>query len=235
MTRQPESAVFSPGPRPRTVVDAAGTVHEVPEGWELLLPGDAGATRRVKAAGEFWVIQERRGRTIFGRGIWAPATTIAEVQSGLAAERATESYAKKQQSAALRRDRQQADYVEDFRAAVLRFLAFAPQYAELAGRLADAVTLHATPVGSGTVARTTLIPVEERAEAAVIAWMRHQTTAYDSLAIPRIRGERREVRRMLARQSRLLLQQYRQGASAPANCPLQRALAEMSGEPTERS
>jgi len=221
----PDSVVFAPGPRPRTVVDASGAVREVPEGWDLLPPGDAGATRRVKAAGEFWVVQERRGRKIFGRGIWAPAATIAQVQSGLEAERATEAYAKKQRSAAVRRERQQADYVEDFRAAVLQFLAFAPRHAELAGRLADAVTRHATPVGSGTVARTSMIPVEERAEAAVIAWLRHQTTAYDSLAIPRIRGERREVRRMLARQSRLLLQQYRQGDPVPENCPLQRALA----------
>jgi len=43
-------------------------------------------------------------------------------------------------------------------------------------RLAQAVTTHATPVGSGTVARSRRIGVEERAEAAVIAWMRHQTT-----------------------------------------------------------
>lgn len=43
-------------------------------------------------------------------------------------------------------------------------------------RLDRVVTHHATPVGSGTVARTKRIPVEYRAEAAVIAWMRHQTT-----------------------------------------------------------
>jgi hypothetical protein len=46
------------------------------------------------------------------------------------------------------------------------------------------VTTHAAPVGSGTVARTERIPIERRAEAAVIAWMRHQTTAYDNLALP---------------------------------------------------
>jgi len=51
----------------------------------------------------------------------------------------------------------------------------------LAIRLARAVADHATPVGSGTVARTKRIPVEERAEAAVIAWMRHQTTGYDGI------------------------------------------------------
>jgi hypothetical protein len=54
--------------------------------------------------------------------------------------------------------------------------------------LAQAVTDHATPVGSGTVARTKRIPVEQRAEAAVIAWMRHQTTGYDGMVIPRVKG-----------------------------------------------
>jgi hypothetical protein len=52
-------------------------------------------------------------------------------------------------------------------------------HADLANQMAWAVTDHATPVGSGTVARTKRIPVEQRAEAAVIAWMRHQTTGYD--------------------------------------------------------
>ena len=89
---------------------------------------------------------------------------------------------------------------EDFHAAVLKFLAFHPKHADLAVRLARAVADHATPVGSGTVARTKRIPVEQRAEAAVIAWLRHQTTAYDSMKIPRIKGKRREVRRMLAQQ-----------------------------------
>ena len=44
--------------------------------------------------------------------------------------------------------------VETFHQAVLMFLAFHPRHAELARRLARAVTEHATPVGSGTVART---------------------------------------------------------------------------------
>ena len=84
---------------------------------------------------------------------------------------------------------------------------FHANHAELADRLARAVTEHATPVGSGTVARTKRIPVEQRAEAAVIAWMRHQTTGYDGMAIPRVKGKRREVRRMLARRSHELLGQ----------------------------
>ncbi len=105
-----------------------------------------------------------------------------------------------------------------------RFLRFHADYAELAARLARAVTEHATPVGSGTVARTKRIPVERRAEAAVIAWMRHQTTAYDSMSIARIKGERREVRRQLARRSHELLEAYRRGYAVPENCPLRKAL-----------
>jgi hypothetical protein len=126
---------------------------------------------------------------------------------------------------ARRRDRAQAEYVEDFYGAVLAFLAFHPNHAELAGRLARAVTDHATPVGSGTVARTKRVPVGRRAEAAVIAWMRHQTTGYDGMAIPRVKGKRREVRRMLARRSHELLERYRRGESVPDGCPLRRALA----------
>jgi hypothetical protein len=94
----------------------------------------------------------------------------------------------------------------------------------LAERLARAVTAHATPVGSGTVARTERIPLADRAEAAVIAWMRHQTTGYDSLVIPRVKGQRREVRRLLARRSHELLEQYRRGATTSAGCPLLKAL-----------
>jgi hypothetical protein len=91
--------------------------------------------------------------------------------------------------------------------------------------MARAVATHAVPVGSGTVARTRRIPIEQRAEAAAIAWMRHQTTAYDDMAIPRVKGMRREMRRMLAQRSRELLRAYREGRQlSVASCPLQRAL-----------
>jgi len=75
------------------------------------------------------------------------------------------------------------------------------------------------------VARTKRIAVEDRAEAAVIAWMRHQTTAYDLMTIARIKGQRREVRRMLAQRSKNLLVRYRSGEPVDsAQCPLQKAL-----------
>jgi len=219
----PES--FLPGPTPNTVRAADGTVKSAPEGWSLLPPGDAALTRRVKAAGEHWVVQEKRGRKIFSRGVWAPAATIERIRGDLEVERSTEGYAKRKEGGARRRAKAQAEYIEDFLGAIVTFLAFHTKYADLAGRLARAVTDHATPVGSGTVARTKRIPVEQRAEAALIAWLRHQTTGYDGMVIPRIKGKRREVRRMLARRSQELLARYRRGEPGPEGCPLQRVLA----------
>lgn len=216
---------FTPGPSPNTVKAADGKVLTVPDGWVLLPPGDAALTRRVKAAGDHWVVQEKKGRKLFSRGVWAPATTIQRIQAELEAERSTESFAKRKEANAKRREEAQKVYVEDFTGAVVSFLAFHPNHAELAQRLAKVVADHATPVGSGTVARTKRIPVEQRAEAAVIAWMRHQTTAYDSMPIPRVKGKRREIRRMLAQRSKELLARYRRGEANGEECPLARALA----------
>ena len=219
------TGTFTPGPTPNTVRAADGSVVAVPGGWILLPPGDAGLTRRVKEAGDHWVVAEKKGRKVFSKGVWTAAATVERIRAELAAERATESYAKKKVADARRRDQAQAEYVEDFHGAVVAYLAFDPVYADLAHRLARAVTEHATPVGSGTVARTKRIPVEQRAEAAVIAWMRHQTTAYDSMKIARVRGQRRDVRRLLAQRSKDLLVRYRRGEASADDCPLSRALA----------
>jgi hypothetical protein len=216
---------FLPGPTPTTVRTAAGAVRDVPVGWQLLPPGDPALTRRVEAAGEHWLVQEKVGRRLFSRGVWAPRDTIRKVEEELAAERSTATYARRREAGTRRRAAEQAGYVEDFEAAVLAFLGFPDRHAALATALARAVTNHATPVGSGTVARTKRIPIERRAEAAVIAWMRHQTTAYDSMTIARVKGERREVRRELAARSKELLAGYRRGDAMAASCPLARALA----------
>ena len=222
---------FLPGPAPDTVRTLSGQTLPVPTGWMLLPPGDAALTRRVKAAGEFWLVQEKVGRRMFSRGIWAPAATIEQVQEALAAERSTDAYSKRREADSRRRESQQAEYVEDFQMAVLAFLAFHERHAELALRLARAVGEHATPVGSGTVARTKRIPIERRAEAAVIAWMRHQTTGYDAMKIARVKGQRREVRRLLAQRSKELLGGYRRGEPIASACPLARALALTQARP----
>jgi hypothetical protein len=226
MTKQ--NLTVAVGPTERTVVTAQGQVLTAPADWTLLPPGDAALTRRVKLAGPTWSVQEKRGRKLFSRGMWCPAATVEKIRLDLAAERADAAYAKKRAADAARREKKQGEYVEDFQAAVLDFLRFAPVYQPLADKLAKAVTAHATPVGSGTVARTERIPIEQRAESAVIAWLRHQTTAYDSMKIARIKGERRAVRRELAERSRQLLDTYRRGLASSEACPLQRAL---SGKP----
>jgi Uncharacterized conserved protein (DUF2293) len=215
---------FGPGPTPGTVRTPEGHVRAVPIGWVLLPPGDAALTRRVKAAGKHWVVQEKRGRKTFSRGVWAPGMTVDQIRAQLQAERSAPGFAKKKAADARRREEAQAAYVEDFHGAILAFLAFHPSHADLADRLTRAVTGHATPVGSGTVARTKRIPIARRAEAAVIAWMRHRTTGYDGLVIPRVKGKRREVRRILARRSQQLLQRYRRGEAVGEDCPLRAAL-----------
>src|SRR5947209_1831308 len=149
---------FTPGPTPNTVRAADGRVLTVPEGWVLVPPGDAALTRRVKAAGDHWAVQERKGRKVFSRGVWAPAAAVERIRAQLEAERSAEGFARRKEADARRREKAQAGYVEDFYAAVLAFLAFHPVHAGLAERLARAVTEHATPVGSGTVARTRRIP-----------------------------------------------------------------------------
>lgn len=218
---------FTPGPTPNSVRAADGTIHLVPEGWILVPPGDAAFTRRVRSRGESWSVAQKRGRKVFSQGVWAPAANVEQVKAELEAERSTDAYARRKQADAGRREKAQTEYVEEFWLAVRAFLNFHPDHADLADRLAHAVADHATPVGSGTVARTKRIPVEDRAEAAVIAWLRHQTTVYDSMAIQRVRGKRREVRRVLARQSVELLSRYRRGDAIPDDCPLRKALAEL--------
>jgi hypothetical protein len=219
---------FTPGPTQNTVRSADGIVHTAPDGWELLPPGDAALTRRVKSAGDHWIVREKKGRKIFSKGVWAPGAIIGKIRAELEAERSTEGYAKRREADARRRDKAQAGYVGEFYEAVLEFLAFHPNHADLAQRLACAVADHATPVGSGTVARTKRIPVEQRAEAAVIAWMRHQTTAYDTMKIPGTKGKRREVRRMLAQRCQELLERYRRGDMVGEECPLKMVLRNRS-------
>lgn len=191
----------------------------------LLAPGDATLTRRVKAAGPSWTVQTKKGRKVFSQGVWAPEENVTKERAALEAERETPAYKRKLEASRARSAAKQEAYVDTFHDAVLSFLSFPAAHADLAQRMATAIAAHATPVGSGTVARTERIPVEQRAEAAVIAWMRHQTTAYDHLSIPRVKGKRREVRAILAKESRRLLTQYRRGEVVDsASCPLQKAL-----------
>src|SRR5437667_8115620 len=112
---------YPPSPTANNVRTADGKVLTVPEGWILLPPGDAALTRRVKAAGEHWVMHEKKGRKVFSRGVWAPAATIDRLQAEREAERSTEGYAKRKEADSRRRDKAQTEYVEDFTGAVRTF------------------------------------------------------------------------------------------------------------------
>ena len=71
-----ETRTVAPGPTDRSVVTADGQTLQVPVGWELLPPGDAGVTRRVKSRGPSWTVKEKKGRRTFSRGVWAPQDRI---------------------------------------------------------------------------------------------------------------------------------------------------------------
>ena len=210
------------------LIGTQGEVLTPPLDWAFLPAGDAGITRKVSSQGIYWRVEVKKGRRVMSLGIWAPANTIALAKQEVQAIRLTDEYKKKQTYAAERRDKKQVQYDAEFCSAVEVFLNFHSRYDELAKKMARLITDHAIPVGSGTVARTQLIPIEDRAAHAVIAWMRHQTTAYDNLKIARVKGERRAVRRSLAQQSVALLANYREGRVIPENCPLQRALNKLS-------
>lgn len=82
-----DSNIYCPGPTAETAISAAGRVVTMPPGWRHLPPGDAALTRRVKEAGEHWLLQQKRGRKIFSRGLWAPGATIDRIEADLVAER----------------------------------------------------------------------------------------------------------------------------------------------------
>ena len=158
-----------------------------PRRLDLLPPGDAGLTRRVKAAGDHWVVRRRGPQDLLQGRVGLGCDHRADSPSSKPSDppRASPGGRKPTPDAA-RRPRPSTSKTSSG-----RWWRSSPfmDHADLAERLARAVTDHATPVGSGTVARTKRIPVEQRAEAAVIAWMRHQTTGYDGMAIPKGQGE----------------------------------------------
>src|SRR6188474_1300512 len=146
-----ENLTLAPTSDPKVFLAPDGTRRAAPQGWACLPPGDAGLTRRVKAAGPSWSIIERRGRKAFSKGLWAPRENIESAKKALEIERSQPAYAEKLNKARALRDQHQAAYVVSFEVEVLSFLRFAPRYEALARAVARRVTEHATPVGSGTV------------------------------------------------------------------------------------
>lgn len=206
------------------LIDLNGNLIDIPHDWEFLPAGDAGLTRKVTAMGKCYRVQFKKGRRIISKGIWTSACNIKKAESEISAVRETEQYKSRLEYSRKKRDEKQSEYEVEFFNAVCEYLNFSSQYKALERCLAEAVTNHAVPVGSKTVARTKMISLEERAAFAVTAWMRHNTTEYDSMKIPNIKGKRREVRRGLVKESFKLLDRYRRGESFSGCCPLSDAL-----------
>jgi len=215
-----ENRTVRPGRIAGTVLTETGEHLVPPSDWDLLPPGDGPLTKLVKAKGSTWAVQERVGRRIMSRGVWASKIDILAAVAEIEAKRTAPGYQRQQQRRQLTKETKHQAYVLQFHGEVLGFLGFHQRYAELAEILADRVTSLATPVGSGTVARTERIPLADRARAAVIAWLRHQATDYERMTIARVKGRRREVRRQLAGISLELLVPYRQGRDIPQGCRL---------------
>ena len=223
-----ETRIVRPGQRYRTVRTAEGDVLEPPADWDLLKPGDAALTRKVKSFGPTWTVQEKKGRKTFSQGVWAPKENIERAKAEVEAKRQDPAYLKKLEAERQRRAAKEEIYKKEFYGEIFQFLNFNEKYNALAEKMAKAVCDHAVPVGSGTVARTKRISIEERAERAVIAWMRHQTSAYDMMPVARVKGARRELRRKIAEVSREILQSYRRGDEINEElCPLFRALKKL--------
>jgi hypothetical protein len=141
------------------------------------------------------------------------------------AQRADPKHQKKLAQVKVRRKEKETVFGEDFQQAIIKFLNFDQKHHLLVEQLSTLVREHAVPVGSGTVARSSSVTLEDNAALAVTAWMRHQISAYDSTSVVRVKGARRELRRLIARQSERILAKYRSGDDVDFEvCPLYRAL-----------
>mgnify|MGYP000285246673 CR=1 FL=1 len=209
--------------------DKSGNVFIIPNDWENLPAGDASVTRKLKSLGPTWTVQEKKGRKTFSHGVWAAKEYIQEAKALVEAKRADPKHQKKMAQAKVRREEKEEVFGEDFQQAIISFLNFDKKYHSLVEQLAGLVKEHAVPVGSGTVARSSTVTLDDKAALAVMAWMRHQTSHYDSTSVPRIKGARRELRRKIARQSEAILAKYRSGIDADLNlCPLYKALKKVN-------
>ena len=150
-----------------------------PEGWELLPPGDAYVTRHVKAAGTYWVLFRPKGRHQHRRrlGLLAPADAIAAAKASAATTLASREVSR--EAGARRRELSEAAYRAEFADAVRRWLDFAPEHAGLADDIAVNAAERAAVVGSGRVGRARTLSLDERAELAARALIRHRHTDYE--------------------------------------------------------
>ncbi len=205
--------------------DNVGNIYTVPANWQNLPAGDASVTRKLKSLGPTWTVQEKKGRKTFSHGVWAAKENIEKAKALVQAQRADPKHQKSLVQAKVRREKKEVVFGDDFQQAIIRFLNFDQKYQTLVEQLSILVKEHAITVGSGTVARSSSVTLEDKAALAVMAWMRHQTSNYDSMSVPRVKGARRELRREIANRSERILAKYRNGDDVDLKtCSLYNAL-----------
>ncbi|MDP9182601.1 MAG: DUF2293 domain-containing protein, partial [Actinomycetota bacterium] len=138
--------------------------------------------------------RSRRHRRLLG--LWAPQATITAAQ--LAAAETEAARAVRREAGARSRERREARYQQELTAAIVTYLAFAPEHQAWAETIANAAAERAAVVGSGRVGRTRLLPLEERAALAARAQLRHTYTDYEQqLADLSLAGDDDELYRQI--------------------------------------
>ena len=150
-----------------------------PDGWSFLPAGDAFVTRRVKAAGVYWVLFRPKGRREHRRqlGLLAPADAIASAQ--IEADTTASRREHERIASARQRDKNEAVYRAEFVDAVMQWLNFPSEHAAMASEIARGAADRAAVVGSGRVGRTKTLTLEDRAALAARAFIRHHYTDYE--------------------------------------------------------
>jgi len=152
----------------------------IPDAWAFLPAGDAYLTRTVVAAGSHWIAWrpgDRRGRRRRRLGVWAPAEHIEVAEHE--AERTATSRAQARERAAEQRHETERTYRDELVTAIVAWLDFEGQHADLAKQIARAAAERAAAVGSGRVGRTSTLTIEEKAALAARAHIRHHFTDYE--------------------------------------------------------
>src|SRR3954452_14368305 len=101
--------IVAPGPNSQPARTPEAQLLRPPADWIHVPPGDAALTRRVKAAGPTWTVQQKRGRKTFSLGLWAPRDVVEVIQRQLAAERAKPQHAQRREADARRRAQNQVE------------------------------------------------------------------------------------------------------------------------------
>ena len=150
-----------------------------PDGWGFLPAGDAFVTRRVKAAGVYWVLFRPKGRREHRRqlGLLAPADAIASAR--IEADTTASRRDRERVASTRQRDKNEARYRAEFTDAVMRWLNFSSEHAAIASEIARGAADRAAVVGSGRVGRTKTVTLEDRAALAARAFIRHRYTDYE--------------------------------------------------------